>query len=78
MVGNSLEGDDDDDPTDYHEEVLDESGEYPSGCPCELKEIEKESIRRALKRNDGDSKRTARDLGISERTLCRKIKEYEL
>ncbi len=39
---------------------------------------EKETIRRALDRNDGRRKETARELNISERTLYRKIKEYGL
>lgn len=43
-----------------------------------LAETEKETIRRALDRNDGRRKETARELNISERTLYRKIKEYGL
>lgn len=43
-----------------------------------LEETEKESIRKALERNDGRRKATAEELGISERTLYRKIKEYGL
>ncbi|MDE6266778.1 MAG: sigma-54 dependent transcriptional regulator [Muribaculaceae bacterium] len=39
---------------------------------------EKEMIRRALERNDGRRKATAKELNISERTLYRKIKEYDL
>lgn len=42
----------------------------------EAKEIE--LIRRALNRNAGKRKKAADDLGISERTLYRKIKQYEL
>ena len=40
------------------------------------KEIE--YIKIALKRNKGRRKRAADDLGISERTLYRKIKQYDL
>ena len=39
---------------------------------------EKELIIRALRKNNNKRKYAARDLGISERTLYRKIKEYEL
>ena len=42
----------------------------------EAKEIE--LIRLALSRNNGKRKKAAQDLGISERTLYRKIKQYEL
>ena len=42
----------------------------------ESKEIE--LIRLALNRNNGKRKKAAEDLGISERTLYRKIKQYEL
>jgi DNA-binding NtrC family response regulator len=40
--------------------------------------IEKEVIRRALALNQGNRPKTAKMLGIAERTLYRKIKEYEL
>ncbi len=43
-----------------------------------LADTEKETIRRALDRNDGRRKETAKELNISERTLYRKIKEYGL
>jgi len=46
--------------------------------PTTLEDTERESIRRALERNDGRRKATARELNISERTLYRKIKEYGL
>ena len=46
--------------------------------PTNLIEIEKDSIRRALERNNGNRKAAAEALGFSERTLYRKIKEYEL
>lgn len=35
-------------------------------------------IRQSLERNNGKRKKTAEELGISERTLYRKIKEYNL
>jgi hypothetical protein len=40
--------------------------------------VEKEMIRKALERHHGKRKSAAKDLNISERTLYRKIKEYEL
>jgi DNA-binding NtrC family response regulator len=46
--------------------------------PTNLEEIERDSIRRALERNNGNRKAAAEALGFSERTLYRKIKEYDL
>ncbi|HMO40491.1 MAG TPA: sigma-54 dependent transcriptional regulator [Saprospiraceae bacterium] len=43
-----------------------------------LEENEKELIRKALRKHAGKRKEAAQDLGISERTLYRKIKEYDL
>ncbi|NDW10579.1 sigma-54-dependent Fis family transcriptional regulator [Dysgonomonas sp. 520] len=43
-----------------------------------LEEVEKEMIRKALERHGGKRKNAAEDLKISERTLYRKIKEYNL
>ena len=43
-----------------------------------LEKKEKEMIIRALKKNHNKRKYAANDLGISERTLYRKIKQYEL
>ena len=43
-----------------------------------IQKKEKELIIRALNKNKNKRKYAARDLGISERTLYRKIKEYEL
>ncbi len=43
-----------------------------------LEEKEIELIKKALEKYQGKRKYAARDLGISERTLYRKIKEYEL
>lgn len=43
-----------------------------------LDENEKELIRRALRKHTNKRKEAAQDLGISERTLYRKIKEYDL
>lgn len=43
-----------------------------------LEDVEKEMIRKALERHNGRRKNAAADLKISERTLYRKIKEYNL
>ncbi len=43
-----------------------------------LEEKEKEMIVKALEKNTGKRKKTAEDLGISERTLYRKLKQYNI
>jgi DNA-binding NtrC family response regulator len=43
-----------------------------------IEKKEKELIVRALRKNNNKRKYAARDLGISERTLYRKIKQYDL
>jgi DNA-binding NtrC family response regulator len=43
-----------------------------------LEDMEKEMIKKALKKHNGKRKDAAEDLGISERTLYRKIKQYDL
>ncbi len=52
------------------EEIVEES--------LSLEDKEIELIRKALEKNNGKRKYAARDLGISERTLYRKIKEYNI
>jgi transcriptional regulator with PAS, ATPase and Fis domain len=52
------------------EEVIEES--------LSLTDREKELIKKALDKNNGKRKLAAAELGISERTLYRKIKEYGL
>jgi DNA-binding NtrC family response regulator len=44
--------------------------------PLSLKELEREHILKALDRHDGNRKLAAKALGIGERTLYRKLKEY--
>lgn len=53
-----------------HEEVIEES--------LSLADKEKELIIKALDKHNGKRKKAADELGISERTLYRKIKEYEI
>ncbi|MBQ7823601.1 MAG: sigma-54-dependent Fis family transcriptional regulator [Bacteroidaceae bacterium] len=43
-----------------------------------LEDAEREMIKKALEKNGGKRKKTAEELKISERTLYRKIKEYNL
>ena len=61
---------------EYREE--ENEPEAPAAGSPTMEEIEKESIRRALQRNQGSRKRAAEDLNISERTLYRKIEKYGL
>ncbi|MCD8030516.1 MAG: sigma-54 dependent transcriptional regulator [Bacteroides sp.] len=59
------------------EEEIQDTDEYVEET-LSLDEVEKEMIRKALEKHNGKRKAAARDLNISERTLYRKIKEYEL
>jgi len=43
-----------------------------------LRDVERDQILRTLNENGGNRRKTARDLGIGERTLYRKLKEYEI
>ena len=43
-----------------------------------LQEVEKDMISQTLKKYYGSKRKTAQALGMSERTLYRKIKEYDL
>ncbi len=60
------------------EEVQDIPHETEEDETLSLEKKEKELIIKALKKNNNKRKYAARDLGISERTLYRKIKQYEL
>ncbi|QIU97490.1 sigma-54 interaction domain-containing protein [Bacteroides faecium] len=57
---------------------IQDTEEYVEEPPLSLDEVEKEMIRKALERHHGKRKSAAKDLNISERTLYRKIKEYDL
>jgi DNA-binding NtrC family response regulator len=54
-------------------EVIEESAKE-----LKLTDLERETIRKSLINNSGNRKATAAELGLSERTLYRKIKEYGL
>lgn len=66
-----------DNTPDNGEEVQDITHEAEDDSLSIVKK-ERELILRALRKNNNKRKYAARDLGISERTLYRKIKEYEL
>ncbi|MBI1182806.1 AAA domain-containing protein [bacterium] len=62
-----------------HEEIADfGNGEAEPNPTLSLQEQEKEMIKRALHKHAGKRKPAAAELGISERTLYRKIKEFSL
>ena len=66
-IGKSLSNDNDIlEATEYEESAL------------SISEVEKDMISKALERYNGKRKMAAKELGISERTLYRKIKEYDL
>ncbi len=66
----------DDRPSSKNEEIQ-EAAEFEESS-LSLDEVEKDLIVKALEKNNGKRKQAAVDLGISERTLYRKIKEYNL
>ncbi|MFN5549405.1 MAG: sigma-54 interaction domain-containing protein [Bacteroidota bacterium] len=68
-------------PAEHHQEAAEEVQDISHVAEDDSLSIEKkerELILRALRKNNNTRKYAARDLGISERTLYRKIKEYEL
>lgn len=60
------------------EGIEDISHEMEADDSLSIEKKEKELIIRALRKNRNKRKYAAKDLGISERTLYRKIKQYEL
>ncbi len=58
--------------------TFDAQHETIEDSPITLQEKELEMIKRALDRNNNKRKDAAKELGISERTLYRKIKQYNL
>ena len=66
-------------PSTYSlDRVEDISHEYEDDDSLSIEKKEKELIIRALRKNSNKRKYAAQDLGISERTLYRKIKQYEI
>lgn len=70
------------DENDKHVYINDDKGSYDAVEVMEetlsLDDMEKEMISKALKKFNGKRKDAAEELGISERTLYRKIKQYSL
>lgn len=64
--------------TELHRETYDTDHETVEEENLSLQEKELELIKKALERNSGRRKNAADELGISERTLYRKIKQYDL
>ena len=62
---------------DHLDHRIDDTHEYVEET-LSLDEVEKEMIKKALLKHNGRRKSAAKDLNISERTLYRKIKEYDL
>ena len=68
-------------PTIRNEEEFDKKEEFElveEEESLSISETEKKLIKRALEKHNGKRKYAAEDLGISERTLYRKIKEYDI
>lgn len=63
---------------DQHIEDVHDISHVAEDDSLSIEKKEKELIIRALQKNNNRRKYAARDLGISERTLYRKIKQYEL
>lgn len=64
---------------DDYEDIIEDIVHLPhEEDTLSLEKKEKELIIKALKKNNNKRKYAARDLGISERTLYRKIKQYEI
>ncbi|CAH2559936.1 sigma-54 interaction domain-containing protein [Cardinium endosymbiont of Oedothorax gibbosus] len=62
----------------FKEDNLNYIGASYTGENLSIEAQEQALIRRSLQKNDGNRKNAADDLGISERTLYRKIKQYEI
>ena len=61
------------------EEIKDMENENESeNESLNLNELSRQMIERALERNNGNRKKAAEELGISDRTLYRRIKKYNL
>lgn len=61
-----------------HENIQDVDIETIEETPISNRELMKKNIIDTLRRNNGNRKKTAHELDISERTLYRKIKDYGL
>ncbi|WP_026954612.1 sigma-54 interaction domain-containing protein [Algoriphagus vanfongensis] len=66
------------DERDYEDEAIEDIIHEEDDNSLSLEKKEKEMILRALRKHNNKRKYAASDLGISERTLYRKIKQYEI
>ncbi|UZD22821.1 sigma-54 dependent transcriptional regulator [Algoriphagus halophytocola] len=66
------------DSSEYEEDVIEDIIHEEDDNSLSLEKKEKEMILRALRKHNNKRKYAANDLGISERTLYRKIKQYEI
>ena len=73
IQANNKESDD-----DFEVEEIQDADHEIEEESLSLEKKEKEMIQRALEKNNNKRKYAAQDLGISERTLYRKIKQYDL
>ena len=55
-----------------------EAEEIDEPANLNLNELGRQMVEKALERNDGNRKKAAKELGISDRTLYRRIKQYGL
>lgn len=78
LLINSGSNSDDDERTVDYSAIEDISHETEESDDLSLENKEKELILKALKKHGQKRKYAAQDLGISERTLYRKIKQYEI
>lgn len=74
-VAHNIELTEEDEEDDFH---YAEAAEVNENESVSLQEKEIELIKKSLERNKGKRKAAAEELGISERTLYRKIKQYDL
>jgi len=63
---------------DYEDDAIEDIIHEEDDNSLSLEKKEKEMILRALRKHNNKRKYAANDLGISERTLYRKIKQYEI
>ncbi len=64
-------------PNERYIDAVEDAEEEPDGM-LSLHDLEAEMVRKALERHKGRRKEAAAELGISERTLYRKIKQLDL
>lgn len=72
------ERDNEQEEEDYEENAIEDIVHEEDDSSLSIEKKEKELILKALKKHNNKRKYAAMDLGISERTLYRKIKQYEI